>query len=288
MSLSGPPLRLLLPVLVFAVLGASEPAFGSLSPHRQEIKPSPYKKLISLRNQTKETVHYSIKVFNRRGEPDKKSLAPGAVDQYYTRLRLDIFFTNKKNKKFEYRLAVGSAYSFRLDEDDDLNLYEGAHGRTDASDLAPFVPTPFFVIEKMLTMAEVDKDDIVYDLGCGDGRIVIKAAKKYGAKGVGIDIVPERIKEADAYARLTGVSGRVTFREQDAMKSNISEATVVCLYLLPEANALLVPLFEKQLTPGTYVVSHNYHIPGWEHKEVDYAELESLQGEKHSIYLYKR
>ncbi|MBN1270927.1 MAG: methyltransferase domain-containing protein [Candidatus Aminicenantes bacterium] len=282
------PLVLFLFAFITGMGGTPElsPALPFLQ--QQRIQPNPTKKLISVRNQTKEIVHYSMKAINRVGEPDEKNLEPGAVDQYFSYVPMDIFFTNNQGKKYKYRLGLGMAYSFRYDENDDLGLYEGAHGRTDSEDLAPFVPTPFFVIERMLLMAEVDKKDIIYDLGCGDGRIVIKAAKKYGAKGVGIDIVPERIKEARAYAKLTGVSHLVTFRQQDVMKSNFSEATIVCLYLLPESNALLVPLFEEQLKPGTLVLSHNYHIPGWEHKEIDYAELVSLQGEEHSIYLYKK
>ncbi|MBN1272289.1 MAG: class I SAM-dependent methyltransferase [Candidatus Aminicenantes bacterium] len=144
------------------------------------------------------------------------------------------------------------------------------------------------VVEKMLEMADVNRSDVVYDLGCGDGRIVITAAKKYGARGVGIDIDPKWIKESRAAARRAGVSSLVEFRVEDATRTDISKATVVTLYLLPESNALLLPKFEKQLRPGAHVVSHNYHIPGWEEKEVDFASIEDQTGKKHSIFLYKK
>jgi SAM-dependent methyltransferase len=169
-----------------------------------------------------------------------------------------------------------------------IQLYEGAHGREDAVDLAPFVPTAMAVVEKMLEMAKVSSSDIVYDLGCGDGRIVITAAKKYGAHGVGIDIVPQRIKESKEGARKEGVEKLVKFRIGDVMKMDFSKATVITLYLLPESNELLRPLLEKQLKHGTRVVSHNYHIPGWEEKEVEVVELDDENGKGHTIFLYKR
>jgi ribosomal protein L11 methylase PrmA len=187
-----------------------------------------------------------------------------------------------------YRLDPGMAYSFRNNEDGNLELYEGSHGRTDSPDLAPYVPTPMVVVEKMLEMASVTKDDILYDLGCGDGRIVITAAKKYGTRGVGIDLEPERIKESNAYAKQAGVEDLVEFRLQDVMKSNISEATVVTLYLLPESNALLRPILEEQLKPGARVVSHNYHMPDWQSKEIGYEEVTTGDGETHTIFVYKK
>src|SRR5262245_12752152 len=97
----------------------------------------------------------------------------------------------------------------------------------------PYVPTPTEVVEEMLKVAHVGKNDVVYDLGCGDGRIVITAAQKYGARGIGIDINPERIKESNENAKKAGVSDRVKFIQQDLFETNFSEATVVTLYLLP-------------------------------------------------------
>ena len=125
-----------------------------------------------------------------------------------------------------------------------------------------FVPTPNDVIEKMLEMAKVTAKDVVYDLGCGDGRIVIAAAKK-GARAVGIDIDPQRISEANANAKLEKVTDKVRFIENDLFESDISEATVVTLYLLNRLNEKLKPKLLKDLRPGTRVVSHAFDMGDW-------------------------
>ena len=127
----------------------------------------------------------------------------------------------------------------------------------------PFVPTPEKVVDRMLEIAKVGPNDLVYDLGSGDGRIVIAAAKKHGARGVGIDIDPERIKEARANARSAGVSDRVEFREADLFKTDLSEATVVTLYLLSSVNLQLRPKLLSELKPGTRIVSHDWDMGDW-------------------------
>ena len=124
----------------------------------------------------------------------------------------------------------------------------------------PYVPTPQEVVDKMLEMAKVTGKDVVYDLGCGDGRIVITAAKRHGARGVGIDLNPDRIKEANENLKAAGVGNKVKFIEGDLFKSNFSEATVVTLYLLPQVNAALRPQLWKQLKVGTRVVSHAFDM----------------------------
>jgi hypothetical protein len=129
--------------------------------------------------------------------------------------------------------------------------------------LAPFVPTPQNVVDVMLTMAEITKNDVVYDLGSGDGRIVITAAKEYGAKGIGFELDDDLIKEAREKARKEGVSHLVEFRKQDVMTVDLSPATVVTLYLLPEANLKLRPRILSQLRVGARVVSHNYDMGDW-------------------------
>jgi SAM-dependent methyltransferase len=129
--------------------------------------------------------------------------------------------------------------------------------------LAPYVPTPQPVVEKMLELAQVTSADIVYDLGCGDGRIVITAAKKYGAHAVGVDIDPERIRESKANAKAAGVEQLVTFKLEDAMKVDVSPATVVTLYLLSSSNAKLRPILTKQLKPGARIVSHSFGMGDW-------------------------
>ena len=127
----------------------------------------------------------------------------------------------------------------------------------------PYVPTRQSVVDAMLKLAKVSEKDIVYDLGCGDGRIVITAAKQYGARGTGIDIDPERIKEANQNAKLMRVSDKVKFVEADLFKTNFSEATVVMLYLLPSINLKLRPILLEQLKPGTRIVSHAFDMGDW-------------------------
>jgi len=127
-----------------------------------------------------------------------------------------------------------------------------------------FVPTPPEVVEAMLKAAKVSKTDVVYDLGCGDGRIVIAAAKNFGARGVGIDIDPQRIAEATDNAKKEGVTSRVTFLQQDLFTADIREATVVTLYLLPSLNVKLRPRLMDQLRPGTRIVSHAFDMGDWE------------------------
>jgi SAM-dependent methyltransferase len=150
--------------------------------------------------------------------------------------------------------------------------------------LAPYVPTPQDVVERMLELAEVTSRDFLYDLGCGDGRIVITAAKKYGARGVGIDIDPQRVKEAQANAREAGVESLTTFRIQDARTVDVSSATVVTLYLLPNSNTLLRPLITKQLKPGARIVSHAFDMDEWE--PVEMQRFKDLKGDIRTLYLW--
>jgi SAM-dependent methyltransferase len=128
---------------------------------------------------------------------------------------------------------------------------------------APFVTTPAEVVSRMLALAGVAKGDVVYDLGCGDGRIVIEAARHFGVRGVGIDLNPLRIAEAREAARRAGVAGLVEFREQDLFDADLREATVVTLYLLPPVNLALRPKLLAELRPGTRVVSHAFHMGDW-------------------------
>jgi SAM-dependent methyltransferase len=124
----------------------------------------------------------------------------------------------------------------------------------------PYVSTAGPIVEKMLEMARVTDKDVVYDLGCGDGRIVIAAATRYGARGVGIDYDPVRIREANVNAIQAKVTDKVKFIKGDIYRADVSEATVVTLYLLPEVNLALRPVLWRQLPVGARVVSHNYHM----------------------------
>jgi precorrin-6B methylase 2 len=135
-----------------------------------------------------------------------------------------------------------------------------------------YVPTPQPVVDAMLKAARVAGSDVVYDLGSGDGRIAVTAAKVYGARAVGIDIDPQRIMEANANAQTAGVTDKVKFLNQDLFTSNISEATVVTLYLLPSLNTKLLPKLNKELKPGTRIVSHQFEM-----KDVDGYEFQPEQ-----------
>jgi SAM-dependent methyltransferase len=129
-----------------------------------------------------------------------------------------------------------------------------------------FVPTPQDAVEKMLELAEVKKGDKVYDLGCGDGRIVVTAAKKYGAKGTGIDIDPKRIAESEANVKSNKVEHLVTIKQADIFQEDFSDADVVTLYLLPTLNVKLIPQLEK-LKPGARIVSYQFNMAGVKPKE---------------------
>jgi|YNPMSStandDraft_1061717.scaffolds.fasta_scaffold14292_2 ubiquinone/menaquinone biosynthesis C-methylase UbiE len=125
-----------------------------------------------------------------------------------------------------------------------------------------YVPTPQEVVDEMLKFAQVGPNDVLYDLGCGDGRIVISAAR-LGARGVGIDITPERIKESNENAKAAGVTERVKFINSDFFEVDVSPATVVALYLLPVTMDKLLPKLQRELKPGTRIVSHNYQFSEW-------------------------
>lgn len=145
-----------------------------------------------------------------------------------------------------------------------------------------WVPTPPEVITAMLDLASVGPKDLVYDLGCGEGEILIAAARR-GARGVGVDLDPERIKNARANAQKAGVAHMITFHEQDLFKTDISPATVVTLYLLPELNERLRPTLLKSLKPGTPVVSHDFAMGDWQPERTVEVSLTRI----HRAYLWR-
>lgn len=154
----------------------------------------------------------------------------------------------------------------------------------------PYVPTTEKAVEEMLKLAGVKKTDVVYDLGCGDGRIVVAAAKTFGARGVGIDINPERIKEAKENARKAGVEHLVRFEENDLFEADIKEATVVTLFLLPQINLKLKPKLMSDLRPGTRVVSNTFDMGAWKpEKEASLGEDEDSEysGLSKKFFLWK-
>jgi SAM-dependent methyltransferase len=143
------------------------------------------------------------------------------------------------------------------------SVWLGGYAQTRGPDVQ-YVPTPENVVDEMLRLPNVTKDDVLYDLGCGDGRLVITAAKRFGARGVGIDIDPQRISESRDNARQAGVTDRVVFLEQDLFEADIRQATVVTLYLLPKLNVQLRPKLLRDLQPGTRVVSHDFDMAEWQ------------------------
>lgn len=147
---------------------------------------------------------------------------------------------------------------------------------------APYVVTPYEVVDEMLLLARIGPNDVVFDLGCGDGRIVTEAARRYGARGVGIDLDPARIEEATAAARRAGVGDRVRFVAQDLFATDFSSATVVTLYLFPEMNAKLRPKLQA-LAPGSRVVSHQFGIEGW---APDDGVQVRVRDSAHQVYLW--
>ena len=143
-------------------------------------------------------------------------------------------------------------------------LQQGTGGAQLRSPDVVYVPTPYEAVEAMLKVAKVGKSDVVYDLGSGDGRIPIMAVQKYNAaRAVGIDINPERIKEAEANLKAAGVGDRVRFLNEDLFEAKISDATVVTLYLLPSLNLKLLPKLLAELKPGTRIVSHAFDMGSW-------------------------
>jgi SAM-dependent methyltransferase len=153
----------------------------------------------------------------------------------------------------------------------------------------PYVPTTTEAVKAMLKLADVRKSDVVYDLGCGDGRIVIAGAKEYGAHGVGIDINPERIQEAEENARKAGVAKLVRFEENDLFDADIHEATVVTLFLLNSVNLKLRPKLLRELKPGTRIVSNTFNMGDWKpDKEFtldDDADFDN-NGVSHKFFLW--
>lgn len=242
---------------------------------------------VTLRNAMAEDAAYTITVYKSDEIPQTLHLASGELRRHSAPDLMVVKFMRDEVEIWRL-LSPGRPYSFRYDEKGLPDVWLGAHGKKDAVDLAPFITTPRAVVDRMLALAGITGDDVIYDLGSGDGRIVIAAAATYGARGVGIDIDPERIRESEENARAAGVGDRVTFIHGDAMTLDLSEATVVTMYLLPESNALLRPKLEEELAPGARVVSHNYRMPGWEDYEVASETVADNLGKEHKVFVYRR
>jgi len=151
--------------------------------------------------------------------------------------------------------------------------------------LAPYVVTSPDVVEEALRLAGVGKDDLVYDLGSGDGRIVIAAARRYGARGIGFELQSDLVRRAEENARLAGVSHLVEFRQQDVLTVDLAPATVVTVYLSPEANLLLRPRMQEQLRPGARVVSYEFNMGDW--LPDVFRQVRDESGRVRALYLWR-
>jgi len=160
-----------------------------------------------------------------------------------------------------------------------LRLAQAQEGK-----IVPYVPTPQEVVERMLELAQVKKGDVVYDLGSGDGRIVVTAAKKYGVKAIGFEIDPERIKESKENIAKAGVGNLVEIRQQDIRTVDLSGASVLTMYLLPEVNLMIRPNIWKQMKPGSRVVSHDFDMSDW--KPLKTEHIKDGSAWEHTLYLW--
>jgi hypothetical protein len=150
--------------------------------------------------------------------------------------------------------------------------------------IVPYVPTPQEVVDRMLELAQVKKGDVVYDLGAGDGRIVVTAAKKYGVRAIGFEIDPQRIKESTENITKAGVGHLVEIRQQDIRTVDLSPASVLTMYLLPEVNLMIRPNIWKQMKPGSRVVSHDFDMGDW--KPLKTENMKDSSNWDHALYLW--
>ncbi len=150
--------------------------------------------------------------------------------------------------------------------------------------IVPYVPTPQEVVDRMLELAQVKKGDVVYDLGSGDGRIVVTAAKKYGVKAIGFEIDPQRIKESHENIKKAGVENLVEIRLQDIRTVDLSAASVLTMYLLPEVNLMIRPAIWKQMKPGSRIVSHDFDMGDW--KPLKTEHIKDGSSWDHTLYLW--
>lgn len=240
----------------------------------------------TLRNVTGRKVSYIIGEGPVAVGRKARDLEPGAMDRIITPSPFGITYFNGANT-VEYTAFPGRPYCFRLNERGLIKIYPGSHQRADAADLAPYVPTPPAVVDRMLEMAGVGPSDVVYDPGCGDGRMVIAAAACRGARGVGLELDPELLRQCRENAAKAGVQSLVRFLDMDATKARFVEASVVLVYLLPESLDVLRPMFERDLKSGARVVSHNYRVAGWEARLKASEIVTEENGGRHKIFLYR-
>jgi len=277
--------------LVFAGLALFVGRPGREAENRVDLSPrtaapAAVREEATLRNVTKKPVEYTIMPGPYARVPRTRTLAVGALDNIVAELPVEISFDSGR-RQTTYLIHPGKPYSFRYDENDVIRVFPGSHGREDAADLAPFVPTPPEVVERMLEIAAVGPDDVVYDLGCGDGRLVVAAAKTRGCRAIGIELDAALLEKCKAAAHREGVTRLVRFLRMDATKAILTEATVLTLYLLPESLETLSPVFERDLRAGARIVSHDYKIPGWDGRIVRTEVVPGESERDHRVILYR-
>ena len=170
-----------------------------------------------------------------------------------------------------------------------LSLFGSATGEEKDNNAGPYVPTPWPIVDELLKLADIGPADLVYDLGSGDGRLVMTAAKRFGARGVGIELQKNLVEQANALARDEGLAGRVNFVQADLFESSFRDASVVTLYLLPKYVTRLVPKFRAELRPGARIVSHDYPLAPWPPDKTltfDVDEKEPITGTKRTVLYY--
>lgn len=259
---------------------------GAVSLDRSGGAPSSLIEESTLRNLTGKSVSYTIQPGADVRTARYRTLENGRLDRIVAESPFTITYNNG-SRPAEYVVFPGRPYCFRLDNKGLVMVYPGSHKREDAADLAPYLPSPPDVVKIMIAMGRVGPSDIVYDIGCGDGRIVIAAASEAGARGVGIEIDPALVARCRENARKAGVESRVRFICMDATKTDYVDASVIMVYLLPESLEILEPLLLRDLKDGTRIVSHNYLIPGWNDRIVRSKSIKDKNGRTHIIYLYK-
>ena len=246
----------------------------------------------ALHNSTLISVPYTVKTELSLDPPDSRVLGPGQIERFKETSRLEVrllvsdVIIPPGETGLLYYLQPGEEYIIRQ-LDVGPRIFRKVKGYDDAVKLAPYVASPMSVVDKMLELAEVGADSVVFDLGCGDGRVVIAAARDYGARGVGVDIDPELIQLAWDGARRAGVERRVRFLEQDILQTDLSEATVVYLYLFPDSNRLLRPFLEKNLKTGTLVATSSFKMYEWEDRLIKTEEVVDETGIWQILYLYR-
>lgn len=242
----------------------------------------------AVKNDTEEIIYYSILLLSPGEEVQKKLINPGEIHYYPGYFALKITFS-RNNRELIYRLNPGNIYVFKQDKFGKLDVFVNSEIRADYESPVPFVPTPSDIVREMLEIAGIKPEDVVYDLGSGDGRIVITAAREFGAQGVGVEIDTELVNLSKQKAAQAGVSDRVEFKIEDVFKSDISKASIVTIYMLCEVNEKLRSHLDNSLKKGSRVVTHNYPIPGWAENLIKIFSIRSKEDEEeHLIYFYKK